>query len=136
MQNITETRDISGIRHPIVSSGGAATHVLIPIDEYFALYRMDVPPAEYTFVPNDVARRVTEGNTPLRAWRLYKRLTQARMADLMGTSRPAYTQMERSENPHANTLKRAADALGIEEAQLVELYDEYPVSPPPGVNEA
>ena len=136
MRNITETRDISGIRHPIVSSGGAATHVLIPIDEYLALYRPDIPPAGYTFVPNDVARRVSEGVNPLRAWRVHKRLTQERMAELMGISRPAYTQMERSENPHANTLKKAAEALDIEEAQLVELYDECPVSVPPGVDTA
>lgn len=113
------------IRHPVVSTNGTPTQVLVPIDEYLPVFnRPDAPPPGYTFVPNDVGTKVTEGASPLRAWREYLKLTQEEVAARMGVSRPASTQMEQSENPHAATLEKAAQAFGIATAQLAELYDE------------
>ena len=94
--------------------------------------RPDVPPTGYVFAPREVSYMVAEGESPLRAWRRHKKLTQVEMARRMNVSRPAYTQMEQSENPHLATLEKGAAALGIDRAQLVELYEDYPVSVPDG----
>jgi len=48
----------------------------------------------------------------------------------MGVTRATYAQMEKSERPHKTTLEKAAAALGIDFAQLAELYDDYPASVP------
>ena len=122
------------IPHPVLSAGGTTTHVLVPIDEYLSMFvRPDEPPAGYVFVPREVSYLVMDGESPLRAWRRHKKLTQEEIARRMGISRPAYTQMEQSENPHFPTLEKAAAALQVDLAQLVELYDDYPVSEPESV---
>ena len=125
------TQNMSQILHPVLSAGGMATHVLVPIDEYLSVFVQPATlPAGYVFVPREVSYMVAEGESPLRAWRRCKKMTQAAMARLMGISRPAYTQMEQSANPHLSTLEKAAAALQIDLAQLAELYDEYPASVP------
>lgn len=95
----------------------------------------DVPPQGCTFVPSEVGEAVGEGISPLRAWREHLRLTQDDVAQRMGVTRPAYTQMEQSEKPHRATLERAATAFGIEFAQLIELYDDEPATIPDGVRQ-
>jgi len=131
MKNHHAQESLPQIPHPVVSAGGTATHVMVPIDEYLSLFVQPTQlPAGYVFVPREVSYAVADGESPLRAWRRHKKLTQEAMAGLMGVSRPAYTQMEQSENPHLATLEKAAVALGIDCAQLVELYDNYPASVP------
>ena len=131
MRNHPAQQELPPISHPVLSAGGMATHVLVPIDEYLSVFiRPDTPPASYVFVPREVSYMVVDGESPMRAWRRYKKLTQVEMARRMSVSRPAYTQMEQSENPHLATLEKAAAALEIDCAQLAELYDDYPVSTP------
>lgn len=112
------------IQYPVVTSGGKATHVIIPIDDYWATFaRPDEAPKGYTFIPLEVSERVLEGMSPLQAWRRNKNLTQGQMAERMGVSRPAYAQMEKTDSPRTVTLQKAASALGIEADQLLDLYD-------------
>lgn len=119
------------IPYPVVNTNGIPTHVLVPMEDYMTFFaRPDTPPAGYTFVPNDVARKVEENTNPLRAWREHFNLTQEEVALRMDISRPAYTQMEQSENPHLATLEKAAQAFGISPQQLIELYNDEPVSVP------
>ena len=111
------------IRHPVVTSGGKTTHVLVPIEEYLTVFaRPDEAPEGYAFIPMEVSERVLEGMSPLKAWRRNKNLTQEQMAERMGVSRPAYAQMEKSGTPRIDTLRKAAAALDIEVGQLAELY--------------
>lgn len=117
-------------RHPVVTNNGAVTHVLVPVDEYEALIA-GTEKTGWTRIPAAVAEMALDVS-PLRAWREYKRMTQQQMAERMGISRPAYTQMEQSEKPHRATLEKAAEIFGIDVAQLVELYDDEPVSTPDG----
>ena len=77
---------------------------------------------EYTYVPKQVGDAVLDGEAPLKAWREYKGFSQAEMGRRMGTSREAYQQMEAATRPRKTTLEKAAAALGIELAQLQELY--------------
>lgn len=119
------------IPYPVISENGRPTHVVMPLDEFLTVFgRPDVPPKDYVFVPNDVGAAVADGVSPLRAWREHLRLTQEDVARRMGVKRPAYTQMEQSAKPHRTTLEKAAAAFGIEFAQLVELYDDEPVTTP------
>jgi DNA-binding XRE family transcriptional regulator len=133
--NRTEQRDIAArIPYPVVSDGGAATHVLIPLADYLKIFdKEDIAPDGWTFVPNAVSRKVSEGISPLRAWREHLALTQVAAAKLMGISRPAWTQMEKSGKPHRATLEKAAAIFGIDAAQLVELYDDEPAQTPEGL---
>ena len=48
-------------------------------------------------VPPDVARRVADGTSPLRAWREFRGFSQAQLALLTGISRAYLTQIETGE---------------------------------------
>lgn len=121
------------IPYPVLSTEGRPTHVLVPIEEYLKFsghHDRDYP--GFVSVPWEVAERVLDDVSPLRAWREYLKLTQDEVASRMGISRPAYTQMEKSEKPHLSTLEKAAKAFGIPLEQLLELYDDEPVTTPEG----
>lgn len=51
-------------------------------------------------------------------WRNYLRLTQSELASRMGISQPALAQMESSLRPRKVTLKKSAQALGLQLDQL------------------
>jgi DNA-binding XRE family transcriptional regulator len=130
--NRSEQPDIiARIPYPVVTDAGAATHVLVPLADYLKIFdKEDIAPEGWTFVPNDVGRKVSEGVSPLRAWREHLGWTQADAAKSINITRPAWTQMEKSEKPHRSTLEKAATAFGIEVAQLIELYDDEPIQTP------
>jgi len=71
--------------------------------------------------PDEVVRlNIMEGMSLLRAWREYKKLTQAEVAARAGISQPALAQMERNKtNPGKDTLRKLAKALGVEVEQLM-----------------
>ena len=113
----------ANIPYPILSTNGQPSHVLVPIEDFDALMKKSVADG-HTFVPLDVGEAVLDGDTPLKAWRNHKRLTQAEMGGRMGVTRSSYAQMEKSERPQKATLEKAAAALGIALPQLTELYEE------------
>jgi DNA-binding XRE family transcriptional regulator len=116
----------------VVTRDGSATHVIVPIDEYLTVFgRPDVAPDGYAFVPTDVARKVIEGKSPLRAWREHFGYSQQTLSQRMGARRESYSQMEKAgTKSHKNTLERTAKAMGIDLCLLLELYEEDPVSVP------
>ena len=71
-------------------------------------------------VPNEVVERVIMGKlTPIRVWREHFGLTQAEVAARMEVSQAAFAQMEAPEaRPRQSTLRRVAQALGIQVEQL------------------
>jgi len=66
-------------------------------------------------VPHEVMRlTVVDGLTLRRAWREYLGLTQAEVAERMGITQPALSQLEAaSARPRRGTLRRLAEALGV-----------------------
>ena len=119
------------IPYPTITENGRATHVVLPVDAYFALmenagegYPPYDPDIKKEGSPADVAFAALEGINPLKVWRKRLGLTQESMAKKMGISRPAYTQMEKSGRPQQKTLERAAGIFGTSVAALAELYDE------------
>ena len=90
--------------------------VLGPDDEV-----LNVP--DSVTIPGEVAERVlVEEKTMLRAWREHLKLTQAQVAERMGITTAAYSQMERGEDKlRIDTLKRIAKAMGVPDwRKLVE----------------
>lgn len=65
----------------------------------------------------------------LREWRAHRGLTQQRLADRVGLSKPFISEMERGVKGYSqDTLEALADALGCEPADLI-MRD--PTSPDP-----
>jgi len=98
----------------ITGGDGNPAFVVIPYDAY-----MRQRPRAGHYVPDDVVRRViTDGETPIRAWREHLGLTQADMAARLNITQSAYAQQEVNENPRKTTKVKIAAALGVDLDQL------------------
>ena len=102
---------------------GEPAFAVVPWSEYQRLVgaepsRPRVP--EAGAVPHEVMKfHVQEGLTLRRAWREYLGLTQAEVADRLGITQPALSQLESERaRPRRATLQRLANALGIALEQL------------------
>ncbi len=72
-------------------------------------------------VPHDVARRLMNGEAPLRVWREYRGLSQAALAEAAGVTQSMVTMMETGRRTgKAKTLKRLAEALGVAVDELLQ----------------
>ncbi len=70
--------------------------------------------------PIDVAEmHAIKGYSLVKAWRLYLHKTQREMADALGITQGAFSQIEKSDHNQAETLERIAKVLGIQPEQLV-----------------
>ena len=112
--------------HQIINHKGKPVAVVIPYDEYKALMGSETmasqaaATAEQVLIPHEVVGFVVKhGFTQMRAWREYLGLTQEEVASRAGMKQPSYARME-SGNVKVRlvTLKRIADAMGIEMEQL------------------
>ena len=120
------------IPYPTINESGKTTHVVLPLDDYLALVddaAENYPPYDSSIkeqggAPAEVAFAALDGLNPLKAWRKYLNLTQEYVAEKMGITRPAYTQMEKSGRPHRKTLERAARVFGTNAGALAELYND------------
>jgi DNA-binding XRE family transcriptional regulator len=108
------------IRHQIIEDNGQPLFVLVPYAEYVA--SLNVEPGGNTAIPLAVSKAANmEEKSLVRAWREYKGLSQANIAERMGISRPAYAQLEaRGANLRATTMHRLALALDVQKEQLCE----------------
>ena len=99
----------------IKDASGNPLYAVIPYTDFIHLTREYEPT-----IPNDVVwMTVDKGFSLVRAWREYKGLSQEAVADKMGISQAAYSQMER---PKARlrmpTFEKIAAALGVEVGQI------------------
>ena len=75
-------------------------------------------PAE--IIPHEVVRRTAAGDNPVRVWREFRGLTQARLAAKAGMSQADISRLERGEQgARATTLCALAEALGVRIDSLV-----------------
>lgn len=66
------------------------------------------------FLPEAVADRLIDGESPLRVWREHRGLSQSALARMAGTSRVQIIDIEAGRRTGSvHTLRRLADALGI-----------------------
>jgi len=108
------------IKHQIIKSGGQPLFVLVPYEEYLASFKPEAD--EPAAIPLAVSKAANLGGKSLvRAWREYKGVSQAAMAERLGISRPAYAQLEaKDSNLRTTTLHRLAAALEVKWEQLCE----------------
>ncbi|MBK8986940.1 MAG: helix-turn-helix transcriptional regulator [Chloroflexi bacterium] len=105
------------ISHQIIERDGQPLFVLVPYEEYLSLIEGDTA---VTIPHGVVERHVLEGMSLVRAWREHKRLSQQELAEKIGVSQSAYSQMEKPEaNLRKATLAKLAVALGVLPEQLV-----------------
>ena len=107
--------------HQIVNGpDGNPMYVLVPYDEYVNEY--EAASDEDVLIPHEVVKlNIGKGYSLIRAWREHLGYTQAEAAKMIGVSQPAFAQMEKPEgNPRVSTLKKIADAFGLQWEQLRE----------------
>jgi len=93
---------------------------VIPYDQFEAMMRrfVDLPKE----VPPEIRHFIeVEGMTWVKAWRTFRNLTQADVADLMGISQPAFAQMEKCvASLQRSTMEKLAKALKVDVKQLMD----------------
>lgn len=90
----------------------------MPYDEFQRLIHSD---DEVTIPHEVVALSVEHGCSLVKAWRLYRNVSQTEVADRMGVTQSAYQQLENSEGRYQRrTLEKLAAALEVNPEQLTE----------------
>ncbi len=110
----------------IIKKGNTPEWAVIPYKEYLHLQEL----AEIThdvaqfnkalqqgseeLIPDDYAKRLIQGENPIRVWREYRGLTQAVVAKQAGISTPYLSQIEHNERTASVAiLKKLAKALNV-----------------------
>ena len=100
------------VKHQIINDDkGNPLFAVIPYKEYmnFRHYNDNIK------VPSVIVESIIiKGYSLIKAWRSYKKLSQSEVANKMGISQEAFSQMEQ---PNANlskdTIKKIEEALGV-----------------------
>jgi len=123
------------MKRQIISQDGKPAFVVIPIDEWRRIEstledRADIAavrafqknPSE-TY-PDSVIEAILEGIHPIKAFREYRRMTQAQLATKVGTSAVYISQLERGDRRAGRKLRgKIGVALEID-ADLLERHDD------------
>jgi len=104
-------------KHQVIQKDGKPLFVLVPYDEYV---QNAASSTAKTYLPHAVVEKAAvEGKSMVRAWREYKRMSQAELAVRLGITQAACSQLEKSQDRmRRSTLRKIAAALGITEDQL------------------
>ncbi len=103
-----------------IMKDGEPAFIVIPFDEYVRLFPEASGIPEGKPIPREVVGLTVRKRYPIvRAWREYKGLTQTEVAERMGISQAALSQMEAGEKRlRKATLVKLAMAMGIAVEQL------------------
>lgn len=106
------------IKHQIIGPENDPQYVVVPYLDYLSMVG---DAGDQALIPHAVVElHIIDGYSLLRAWRTYKKMTQKNVADKVGVTQAAYSQMENPESkPHGATLEKIAMAFGITAEQLV-----------------
>jgi DNA-binding XRE family transcriptional regulator len=110
----------------IIKHNGAPEYAIIPFDEWEKIIcRMEevedirdarnissaIATGEETF-PDDFVKRLSSGESHLKVWREYRKLTLAKLAKACGVSIPAISQIENDKRtPSVDLLVKLSKAL-------------------------
>ena len=106
----------------IISQNGKPAFAVIPWSEYQALIHKQVEPDESdVWFPNEVVKANVRGESLIKAWREYFKLTQAELATKAGMKQSALARLEGGNaSPRKTTLSKLAEAMGISVEQLID----------------
>jgi len=103
----------------IIEQDGKPAFAVLPWDEYQRLLAMAADDDDVYF-PHDVVKANGNGACLVRAWREHFGLTQTELASMAGMSQSALARLEKGNtSPRTSTLRRIADAMGIDVRQLI-----------------
>lgn len=118
----------------ITDANGNKQAVILSIEEYNRLIDAadrdeDYEPIPYTAgqyddetIPHDVVSIMVDDGVSLQAaWRIYRRLSQKDVAEKLGMSQAAVSQMEKSGKPRKATLERLAELYDCRIGQIAEM---------------
>lgn len=105
------------INYQIIEQDGKPAFAVVPFDEFQRLVAQEEPT-----IPHQVVALSVEHDCSLvKAWRLYRKLSQTEVAERMGITQSAYQQLENSEGRYQRrTLQKLAEALEVDPEQLAE----------------
>ena len=106
----------------IIKQNGHPAFVVIPYDEYVKVFPERTWVPEGDLIPHEVVGlTIKKGFTLVRAWREYLGLTQKEVAEKIGITQAALSQMESGEKRlRKATLAKLAKALGLGVEQVRE----------------
>ncbi len=118
------TEPIKKIEPQIIEQDGKPVFAVIPFDQFLKLQKAAdeyfADESDVT-IPHEVVKANVNGDTMIKAWREYLRMTQEELAAKAGMSQPAIAKLERpGSNPRRTTLKKLADAMELAVEQLEE----------------
>jgi len=110
---------------------GNRTSVVLPIEMYQDLLNAADRDEDYQSipfasgdnddetVPHDVISIMVDNQVTLQAaWRIFRRLSQADVAEKLGVKQSAISQLEKSANPRSATLEKLAELYDCRPSQL------------------
>ena len=105
----------------ILKENGKPVFAVIPYNEYIDLLKYKEK--KNALIPNEVVERmVMDGKTIIKAWREYKKYSQKEIADALGITQAAYSQMEsKNSNLRKSTLEKIAKALDVDFDQIHDI---------------
>jgi DNA-binding XRE family transcriptional regulator len=103
-----------------IMQDGKPAFVVIPFDEYVRLFPEAPRIPEGDAIPHEVVGlTIKKGYTLVHAWREHLKLTQTQVAERMGITQAALSQMEAGRKRLRKvTLEKLAAAMGIDVEQL------------------
>lgn len=110
------------IEPQIIKQNGKPAFAVIPWDEYQAMLNNQTESNESdVWFPNEVVKANVRGESLLKAWREYFKLTQEGLAAKAGMKQSALARLERDNaKPRKSTLLKLAEAMNITVEQLID----------------
>jgi DNA-binding XRE family transcriptional regulator len=106
----------------IIKQNGKPAFAVIPWNDYQELLhnRIESDDSDVWF-PNEVVKANVRGDSLIKAWREYLKLTQSELAAKAGMKQSALARLENNTvNPRKSTLLNLAKAMGISVEQLLD----------------
>ena len=106
----------------IIHLDGEPAFAVIPYADYVKWMEQETNADSKTYLPHEVAElMLTEDLGYISAWRKHLGISQKVLAERMGVSQGAVSQMEKSDTkPQRKTLEKAAKAMGLCVEQLID----------------
>lgn len=118
----------------IIEKDGRPEYAILPYSEYMQLVEMAEDKSDLALyhearasseesIPVDVVNRLLDGESPVKVWREYRKLTQQDLADACGVSAAYISLIESGQSASLKVMRAIAKRLNL---ALSDLLDEMP----------